>query len=517
MMQRRQVPRFQRRKKGSMMNHISVSDLLITTAHLCLLCSKPLPNSSMAPAKLRRHLETVHPECKDKNKEFFVHKKEQLLESQKTMMHVTQTINEKTTEVSYLVSYRIAQAGEAHTIAENLIKPCVLDLLNITKCMFDEKSAKHLSTVPLSNDTVSRRIHDLASYVKQELFFLLQEISRQADGPLNGKRSNVFLSKWLSRGKTLISFSHCILHRQALAMKHMPSNLKLVMDEAVKIINVIKSRPLQSRLFSLLCEVYGNKHKTLLLYTEVRWLSRGKTLIRLFELRAELQTFLSDTSFNLKYRFYDKTWLFRLSFMADIFQKLNELNLSLQDFWIICIGKREIESFTSLSEFVSDNGSEMFQDDVFEELVQYLTSLRASFEKYFPEEQDTKMKLHSWIHNPFSPNLQMLENMSNEIYESLLEMSSDTSMESLFKTTPLNDFWCRTRGEYLMLAKMALNILLPFPTTYLCETGFSTYVATKTKYRNRLDAELDMRLQLSFIKPDINRLMKNKKQFHTSH
>ncbi|GFX03082.1 zinc finger BED domain-containing protein 5 [Trichonephila clavipes] len=58
---------------------------------LCMLCSKLLPNSSMAPAKLRRHLETVHPECKDKNQDFFVRKKEQLLESQKTMMHVTQT------------------------------------------------------------------------------------------------------------------------------------------------------------------------------------------------------------------------------------------------------------------------------------------------------------------------------------------------------------------------------------------------------------------------------------------
>ncbi|CAG4961657.1 unnamed protein product [Parnassius apollo] len=127
----------------------------------------------MAPAKLRRHLETVHSESKDKNKEFFVHKKEHLLESQKNMLHVTQTINEKATEASYLVSYRIAQAGEAHTIAENLIKPCVSD---ITKYMLDEKSARHLSTVPLSNDTVSRRIHDLASYVKQELVACLQKI-----------------------------------------------------------------------------------------------------------------------------------------------------------------------------------------------------------------------------------------------------------------------------------------------------------------------------------------------------
>ncbi|GFU02894.1 zinc finger BED domain-containing protein 5 [Trichonephila clavipes] len=216
------------------------------------------------------------------------------------------------------------------------------------------------------------------------------------------------------------SSSHCILHRQAPAMKQMPSNLKLVMEEAVKIIlsNHDRYNP------DCTIEDYGSKHKTLLLHTEVRWLSRGKTLTRLFELRAELQMFLSDTSFNLKDRLYDIPWLFRLSFMADIFQKLNELNLSLQ------------------------------------------------------------------------------------------EMSSDTSMKPLFKTTPLNDFWCRIRDEYPMLGKMALNILLPFPTTYLCETGFSTYAATKTKYRKRLDAEPDMRLQLSSVKPDINLLMKNKKQFH---
>ncbi|KAK9703705.1 hAT family C-terminal dimerization region [Popillia japonica] len=176
-----------------------------------------------------------------------------------------------------------------------------------------------------------------------------------------------------------------------------------------------------------------------------------------------------------------------------------------------------MESFTSLSEFVSDNDSEMFQDDVFEELVQYLTPMRASFEKYFPEEQKTKRNLNSWIYNPFLPNLQKPKSMSNEIYESRLEMSSDTSMESLFKMAPLNSFRCRIRDEYPMVAKMALNILLPLPTTYLCETGFSTYVATKTKYCNRMDAEPDMRLQLSSIKPDINQLMKNKKLFHTSH
>ncbi|GBP66597.1 Fidgetin-like protein 1 [Eumeta japonica] len=56
----------------------------------------------------------------------------------------------------------------------------------------------------------------------------------------------------------------------------------------------------------------------------------------------------------------------------------------------------------------------MFQDDVFEDSVQYLTSKRASLEKYFPEEQNTKMKLNSWTHNTFSPNLQKPEKHSHE-------------------------------------------------------------------------------------------------------
>ncbi|GBP10789.1 Zinc finger BED domain-containing protein 5 [Eumeta japonica] len=315
------------KKKKYDESYISVGFVDSNVSPLCMLCSKPLPNSSMAPAKLCRDLEPVHPESKDKNKEFFVRKKEQLLESQKNMMRVTQTINEKATEALYLVSYRISKA-------------------------------EHLSTVPLSNDTVSRRIHDLASYVKQELVTRLQK-----------------------------------------------TRFALQMDESTDVAGLA--------ILLVICEDYGSKHKTLLLHKEVRWLSRGKTLTRLFELRAELQMFLSaDTSFNLKDRLYDKTLLFRLSFMADIFQKLNELN-----------------------EFI------------------------------------------------------IARNVIRHKYGVIVENA---------KKPPLDDFWCRIRDKYPMLGKMALNILLPFPTTYLCETGFSTYAATKTKYRNRLDVEPDMRLTVLY-------------------
>lgn len=64
--------------------------------------------------------------------------------------------------------------------------------------------------------------------------------------------------------------------------KKMPDNLKNVLFETVKIVNYIKSRLLQCRLFSMLCEEIGSKNKSLFFCTVVRWLLRRKVLIRLF-------------------------------------------------------------------------------------------------------------------------------------------------------------------------------------------------------------------------------------------
>jgi hypothetical protein len=46
----------------------------------------------------------------------------------------------------------------------------------------------------------------------------------------------------------------------------------------------IKSMPLNARLFTIFCKGMGSEYTALLLYTEVRWLSRGKVLVRVLEL-----------------------------------------------------------------------------------------------------------------------------------------------------------------------------------------------------------------------------------------
>ncbi|GFU12990.1 zinc finger BED domain-containing protein 5, partial [Nephila pilipes] len=97
-------------------------------------------------------------------------------------------------------------------------------------------------------------------------------------------------------------------------------------------------------------------------------------------------------------------------------------------------------------------------------------------------------------------------------YENLIELSSDTQLEAKFRTDSLRIFWSDVFDEYPNLAKHIIRILLPFATTYLREPGFSKYVATKTKNRNKFDASPDMRVQLSNLMPNLKRTMESKKQ-----
>ncbi len=84
-----------------------------------------------------------------------------------------------------------------------------------------------------------------------------------------------------------VQWTHCVIHREALASKKMNPVLHDVLNDSVKVINFIKSRPFNARLFLCLCENTRAEHTQLLLHTEVRWLSRGRILKKLSELQSE--------------------------------------------------------------------------------------------------------------------------------------------------------------------------------------------------------------------------------------
>jgi len=57
-------------------------------------------------------------------------------------------------------------------------------------------------------------------------------------------------------------------------------------------VNLIKTRPVKSRIFELICKDMDSQHVRLLLHIEVRWLSKGKVVSRVHELQNSLLTFL---------------------------------------------------------------------------------------------------------------------------------------------------------------------------------------------------------------------------------
>jgi hypothetical protein len=102
-----------------------------------------------------------------------------------------------------------------------------------------------------------------------------------------------------------VNFIHCIIHREGLASRDLEPKLHSVLREAVKVVNFVKSRPLNSRLLAILCEEIQAGHKSPLLHSEVRWLSRGKVLKRLVELKEEARRLLQDSGSPLYQHFKD--------------------------------------------------------------------------------------------------------------------------------------------------------------------------------------------------------------------
>ncbi|CAM2099956.1 unnamed protein product [Caretta caretta] len=106
-------------------------------------------------------------------------------------------------------------------------------------------------------------------------------------------------------------------------------SLQHVMNVVIKIINSIRAKPLQHRLFKALLEDVDDKQSDLILHTEVRWLSKNIVLACFLSLIEEIKEFLKSTNQNFE-QLEDSSWLMDFVFLADITDKLNILNLELQ-------------------------------------------------------------------------------------------------------------------------------------------------------------------------------------------
>lgn len=560
----------------------------------CVVCMKVLSVESMLPSKLKRHLETVHPNMVGKPREFFQRKQTEAVK-QKASFSKHSKANSDALLASYKVAYRIAKCKKPHTIAEELILPAALDM---AKIMIGEEAGKQLLKIPLSNNTISRRIYDISEDISNQLINslrgkefgiqldeatdshkdahlicyvryvnekqLIEDLlfCKEIEGGTSGKELFDIVDGFMAEndinwencvgvctdgGRSMSGhyqglqsrirakapnalWTHCIIHREALAAGKFSSELSATLKTVIQVINFIKTRPMKARFFSKLCDDTGAQHSSLLYYSSARWLSLGNSLLRVFELRHEIHMFLSEENNVLADMFVDDSFLPKLAFLTDIFERLNILNKSLQGnntnifqmtskveafkkklmVWENSLKNGDCSMFSFLNQFLQENNFIM-KEEMKKMLTQHLSKLQSYFEDYLPKDE---IKAQLWVNDPFQT--EMPQHFSNEEAEQLIDISTDLSLKSKFQSQSLFEFWSGIENEFPVLSKKALRAVIPFASSYLCECGFSAVAVMKSKYRAKLNIEKEIRVALSKFTPRYNELIKDK-QAHSSH
>jgi len=253
----------------------------------------------------------------------------------------------------------------------------------------------------------------------------------------------------------------------------------------------------------------GSKRKSQLFYTEVRWFSRGKVLTRIFELRNELKIFSKNRNNTFLTFFQDNETLLFLAYLSDIFKNLG--------IWIIRLEKRNFDSFDLTSNYIEKNVNlkSPILDRVLDTMKTHLRELKIQLLEYFSfNDNDFSNR---WVLNPFDENIVAVAKLPIETHNQLIELSANKTLQLQFASQDLNKFWIARKNEYGSLVTEALKILIPFATSYLYEKGFSSMMAIKTKYRNRLlSLKNNLLLCVSDVEPQIKQLL-NVKQIQRSH
>uniref|UniRef100_A0A5S6Q8U6 DUF4371 domain-containing protein n=1 Tax=Trichuris muris TaxID=70415 RepID=A0A5S6Q8U6_TRIMR len=154
---------------------------------------------------------------------------------------------------------------------------------------------------------------------------LINIISVATDGALSMLENRREFLAYLKQAVPNVMTVHCAIHRQHLVAKHLSSRLHCSLQYAVTAINKIENKSLNVRLFRKLCDVNNEEYNRLLFHSEVRWLSKGNALNRLYAVFKTVLKF-SEEDDVLLYENFEK-FQGDTAYLADLYFKFNEVNL----------------------------------------------------------------------------------------------------------------------------------------------------------------------------------------------
>uniref|UniRef100_A0A3Q3M9R7 DUF4371 domain-containing protein n=1 Tax=Labrus bergylta TaxID=56723 RepID=A0A3Q3M9R7_9LABR len=456
---------------------------------MCVICRETLANESLKPTKLKRHLEALPHDLVNKPLDFF-QRKAQEIKASADVLRKNVTLNDKAQLASYIVSYRVATERQPHNIAEKCILLAAIDMVTT---VMDAKSTEKIKCIPLSNNTVSRRIHDISNNLEEELISRLKaaaDFSIQLDESTDVSDcatllvyvryvwGNEFLEDLLcclniptgTTGEQIFDvLNDCVVTKCSLDW----ANCKGITSDGAAIMT---GRNSDKRIKG----AAGN---------DIVW---NHCFIHRHALASKGMPVGLEKVLKEVVRRNTHTYCIsqKRSPPADIFSSLNELNLKLQGHHndVFRNWKHVIAFQKSLKLWLTRFKQPNTQRKTMSLIQTHLGALIDNFDRYFPKERFEKLSDKRWNQNPFefeSPESLLDLGLSPAAETELLHLCSDVIIAS----------------EYPVLSK---------------SVGFSVYTKIKTKYRNRLDAVPDMRVALSSCTPDWDTILKSK-QAHLSH
>lgn len=242
-------------------------------------------------------------------------------------------------------------------------------------------------------------------------------------------RKGLFGHSFSLKASPNVEWTHCVLHREALASRHLSSELGDVMTDSVGVVNFMKTRPWKTRVFSAICEEMWAEYHAVLFHSEVRWLSQEKVLSRVFELREQIRMFLQkEYMFEGAKKFCDDNFLAKLAYLSDIYGKLNNLNLQPQwkDKHLPQVTDK-ISSWTQKlamwDRWLHEGNTDSFERPAWICWHSRLWSLMGS----------TSLRSESWVRDPF--NAQAPSGFSSAEEDQFTDMMSDSTLRLRFTDT----------------------------------------------------------------------------------
>lgn len=185
-----------------------------------------------------------------------------------------------------------------------------------------------------------------------------------------------------------------------------------------------------------------------------------------------------------------------VSYLAEIFGKLNSLNVRLQGEKVTLLdAKTKIFGFIKSLELCKTNVSAQnfrqfdwlkkskVSGNAVKVISEHLDALINDFSRRFSDLKD--FVIPSWLSQPFLVDLVEVE---VDLQDELAELQCDQSMETMFKSKGVLGWLDESiRSSYPRSSSQAANLLIHFPSSYLAECGFSAVNNLMSDKRNRLE------------------------------